>query len=257
MTVSLVISSYNWKEALQLCLLSVTRQTVLPFEVIIADDGSNDETKKIVHSFQELSLFPIKHVWHEDKGWRKCVILNKAFALCQGDYIIEIDGDIILHSHFIQDHLSEALPGYYLLGSRGKINENISNKFLKTDNYSLSLFTIGIRRKVNILRFPWLTPFFYNHNSGRGCNVSFWKRDILNINGYDESFNKYGYEDDDLFARLCRSGVKRRFVKFKAIEYHIFHQSTPLGRFDVNRYIYDNNNKDRIIKCIKGLHQYL
>ena len=257
MTVSLVISSYNWKEALRLCLLSVTRQTVLPFEVIIADDGSTDGTKEVVDSFQRHSPFPIKYVWHEDQGWRKCVILNKAFALCQGDYVIEIDGDIILHSCFIQDHLSEALPGYYLLGSRAKMNENLSNKLLRSGNYHLSLFTRGIKRKINILRLPWLTPSFCNHNSERGCNVSFWRKDILNVNGYDESFVGYGYEDIDLFARLSRNGVKRRFVKFKAIEYHVFHQGTPLDRLDANRYIYDNNNQDQIIKCTRGLCQYL
>ena len=114
MKVSLVISTYNWKEALCLCLLSVTRQTVVPAEVIIADDGSRPDTKLLIEDFQQNFPCPIKHIWHEDKGWRKCIIMNKAFALCEGDYIIEIDGDIIMHSHFIEDHISEAAPGYFL-----------------------------------------------------------------------------------------------------------------------------------------------
>lgn len=114
MKVSLVISTYNWKEALGLCLLSVTRQTVIPTEVIIADDGSRSDTKLLIEEFKNHFPCPIKHVWHEDNGWRKCIIMNKAFAVCEGDYIIEIDGDIIMHSHFIEDHVTEATPGCFL-----------------------------------------------------------------------------------------------------------------------------------------------
>lgn len=90
MKVSLVISTYNWKEALGLCLLSVTRQTVIPTEVIIADDGSRSDTKLLIEEFKNHFPCPIKHVWHEDNGWRKCIIMNKAFAVCEGDYIIGI-----------------------------------------------------------------------------------------------------------------------------------------------------------------------
>ena len=105
-----MISTYNWKEALCLCLLSVTRQTVIPTEVIIADDGSRSDTKLLIEEFKNHFPCPIKHVWHEDNGWRKCIIMNKAFAVCEGDYIIEIDGDSIMHSHFIEDHVTEAAP---------------------------------------------------------------------------------------------------------------------------------------------------
>ena len=88
MKVSLVISTYNWKEALKLCLLSVTKQTLIPTEVIIADDGSRMDTRLLIEDFQHHFPCPIKHVWHEDDGWKKCVIMNKAFAICEGDYII-------------------------------------------------------------------------------------------------------------------------------------------------------------------------
>lgn len=131
MKVSLVISTYNWKDALCLCLLSVTRQTVIPTEVIIADDGSRSDTKLLIEEFKNHFPCPIKHVWHEDNGWRKCIIMNKAFAVCEGDYIIEIDGDIIMHSHFIEDHVTEATPGCFLVGSRGKINEKLLKRLLQ------------------------------------------------------------------------------------------------------------------------------
>ncbi len=164
MKVSLVISTYNWKEALGLCLLSVTRQTVIPTEVIIADDGSRSDTKLLIEEFKNHFPCPIKHVWHEDNGWRKCIIMNKAFAVCEGDYIIEIDGDIIMHSHFIEDHVTEATPGCFLVGSRGKINEKLLKRLLQRQDYQLSIFTQGVCRKLNVLRLPCLRLYSFFTN---------------------------------------------------------------------------------------------
>lgn len=105
---SLIVSTYNWPEALDLVLLSILNQTVFPIEVIIADDGSTNKTKELIEKYQK--IFPVKlmHVWHEDDGFRKTIILNEAYRIAQGDYIIQIDGDIILNKYFIEDHLKNA-----------------------------------------------------------------------------------------------------------------------------------------------------
>lgn len=261
MRISLVISTYNWKEALKLCLLSVTRQTLIPTEVVIADDGSRPDTRLLIEDFQRHCPCPIKHVWHEDDGWKKCVIMNKAFAVCEGDYIIEIDGDIIMHSHFIQDHVSEARKGYFLVGSRSKINERLSCQLLQEGNYQLSFFTKGVYRKLNALRLPWITylfRFYKQNKKERGCNISFWRKDLLEVNGYDERFIGYGFEDIDLPARLRRLGIKKRFIKFKAIEYHIHHKAAATKKdMSANEEIFNGNNQKGIIKCPRGIDQYL
>lgn len=261
MKVSLVISTYNWKEALKLCLLSVTKQTLIPTEVIIADDGSRMDTRLLIEDFQHHFPCPIKHVWHEDDGWKKCVIMNKAFAICEGDYIIEIDGDIIMHSHFIQDHISEARQGYFLVGSRSKINEKLSCRLLQEGNYQLSFLTKGVYRKFNALQLPWISSLFHSYKQNkkeRGCNISFWKKDLLEVNGYDERFIGYGFEDIDLPARLRRLGVKKRFIKFKAIEYHIHHKAAATKKdMSTNEKIFNENNQKGIIKCPKGIEQYI
>lgn len=257
MKVSLIITTYNWKEALRLCLHSLMRQTIMPTEVIIADDGSLPDTKQLIDDFRDLLPCPVIHIWHEDNGWRKCEILNKAIEICHEDYIIEIDGDIIMHSRFIEDHLSESESGYYLAGSRGKINKKLSGRILQSGDYKISLLTNGIKRKLCITRFPLLTPFFYNYKSERGCNISFWRKDILNINGYDECIKGYGYEDTDMFMRLRRSGVKKKFIKFKAIEYHIYHDSHPSKKdMVINKKIFESNNMNNVIRCSAGVDQY-
>ena len=102
---SLVTPTYNWPEALELLLKSVLNQSVLPDEVIIADDGSKPDTKLLIDQYKKDFPIPLIHIWHEDKGNRKPRIMNKAIAKANYEYIIEIDGDIIMNRYFIQDHL--------------------------------------------------------------------------------------------------------------------------------------------------------
>lgn len=130
MTVSLIISTYNSPKALDLCLMSVLQQSVLPDEVLIADDGSNEETRKIVEEFKKQSTVPVIHVWHEDNGFRLTVIRNKAIAKASMDYIIQIDGDIILNHHFIKDHKRFARKNSFVSGSRLNIQSELSKKLI-------------------------------------------------------------------------------------------------------------------------------
>ncbi len=261
MKVSLVISTYNWKDALRLCLESVKRQTIKPLEVIIADDGSNQETRELIEQMQKDFPCSLKHVWHEDKGWRKCIIMNKAFAMCEGEYVIGIDGDIIMHRCFIEDHIADAQPGYFLIGSRGKMSKTLSQRLLKNGYFPLSPFTLGVYRKFNVVHLPWLTPLFYTYKQNkkeRGCNMSFWRKDLLAVNGYDERFLGYGFEDIDLAARLRRLGIKKRFLKFKAIEYHIYHKAASTKKdMSTNEKIFKENNRSQIVFCELGISQYI
>src|SRR5690554_6518284 len=111
MKASLLISTYNWPEALELVLMSAKRQSVRPDEILIADDGSSEKTKQLILEFQNKSVIPIHHFWHEDKGFRKSIILNKAIAGATGEYIIQVDGDCILHKDFVRDHKALAQAG--------------------------------------------------------------------------------------------------------------------------------------------------
>ena len=115
---SLLISTYNWPDALELCLKSVLLQSTMPGEIIICDDGSTAETAKVVADFTKISPVPVVHVWQEDKSFRLAMIRNKGFVVATGRYIIQADGDLIFHQHFIRDHLRFAKPGYFTTGSR-------------------------------------------------------------------------------------------------------------------------------------------
>jgi len=257
MKISLIISTYNFPIALNLCLESVTRLKVKPDEIVIADDGSDEKTRAVVKHWAGVLPMPVKHVWQENKGFRLAKIRNKALAECTGDYIIQIDGDIIMERHFIQDHLRYAQEGYFICGSRSRIKEKYTNKLKAGKQMKFSFFRPGIFDRMNALRFHWLTPFFFKYDHLRGCNMAFWREDILAINGYDENIKSYGYEDEDVQERLMRIGKKKKFIKFMCIEYHVWHPEHPTKKnLAETRKLIDHNNEIRLIRSEKGIEQH-
>jgi glycosyltransferase involved in cell wall biosynthesis len=252
-TCSLVISTYNSPKALRLCLESVLAQSVKPNEIVIADDGSGEATKLLIEEFQKNSTIPLQHVWHKDNGYQLSAIRNKAFAVCKFDYIIQIDGDLILHHHFVKDHLNFAKGGMFASGARTNINEATTKKFLQQKTTErLYYFSKGLEKRYNAFRLG-LLKFINKHvqKSAKnmlfvlGCNMAFWKKDLLKVNGYNEEFTAWGKEDNDIAARLMNAGVKCRFLKFGAVVFHLWHKEADRGQVSANeeKFLRSVNNK--------------
>jgi glycosyltransferase involved in cell wall biosynthesis len=258
-SVALLISTYNWPQALALVLKSVSRQTLLPNEVIIADDGSRDETSKIIEAFQSSTNLNIKHIWHEDLGFRKSLIINKAVKSINSDYVIEIDGDIIVDKNFIKDHLKAAEPGYFIQGSRTMLTEQKTKEILATKNIDFSIFSTGLKSRFNALRLPSLTVIFKLDPSNpfhiKGCNLAFWKNDFIAVNGYNNNFVGWGGEDYEFGARLLHLGVKRKRLKMAALAFHIFHPDNSRSNAGPNDLIYRATLKDNQKFCKNGYKQ--
>lgn len=240
MTVSLIISTYNWPDALVLCLKSVLRQTVQPAEVVIADDGSTRETADVVEWFKKQSPVPVKHIWHEDKGFRLAEIRNKAIVNSCGDYIIQIDGDIILDKNFIKDHMLVAEAGCFIRGTRAKLDKELSEALCKSgDIESLTPFSKGVIQRNNALRLPFLSrSAIRKSDSGsrvKGCNMAFWKDDLIAVNGYNNALVGWGHEDEDLSWRLINLGLKKKIIKLLAVEYHIHHKLASRSQEDTHK----------------------
>lgn len=230
MTVSLIITTYNWKKALSLCLHSVNRQTRIPDEVIIADDGSAEDTRELIDKMRKVFRCPLIHVWHEDKGYRKAMIMNKALRQCTSEYVIFIDGDIICDRHFVEDHCRIARRGYFVTGSRANIRTEDAYRLERDDGkLKISPFTRGVERWENAIRIPFLFPLtklWYRDKPlhGRGANMSMFMSDLKAINGLNDEIVGYGYEDVELFNRLYNLGLKRNWAKWICVEYHIMHE---------------------------------
>lgn len=253
---SLLISTYNWPQALDLVFRSLLVQTKLPLEIVIADDGSKPETGKLIESYRNQFPVPIKHIWHEDEGFRKTIIMNQSVSKIEGDYIIQIDGDIILHPRFIEDHLNQAQEGFFIKGSRGMLSKQKSEEILKTKCIQISPFDKGLKSKINGTRFTWASRFFYGDpkktNDLRGCNFAVWKKDFIAVNGYNNSLTGWGHEDIELAARLVNSGIKRKQLKMSAVCYHLYHQLSSRKEEHTNMRTYDNAILNKILRCQNG-----
>jgi len=262
-SVSLIIATYNWPEALELCLLSVMKQVHPPTEIIIADDGSTDATKELLIAYSEKCAIPIRHVWQPDEGFRLAKIRNKAIAVAAGAYIIQIDGDLLLHPCFIIDHLNAAKPGHFIGGSRVILDKERTRECMAQRQFQFSLFKKGVRNKLNGLRSPVISKLIgaLRNEHGlynlRGCNISFWKADFVAINGYNELISGWGREDTEMVIRLYNKGVKRVYFKLQGVVYHLYHHENDRSRLAKNDEVVNTALTKRLAWCEMGINQYL
>ena len=261
MRLSLIITTYNWKEALELSMLSVLQQTRKPDEIIIADDGSSQDTEELVQHMAGGSPIPILHMWQEDKGFRAAQIRNKAIATAAGEYLVVIDGDIILHRGFIEDHEEVARPGFFSQGSRVLLTRNKTAVVLQTKKRNFSFHEFGLENRQNSIRSRFLSRLFSaqpKHLKGiRSCNFGLWRADALAVNGFNEDFEGWGREDSELAARLINRGIRRQNIKFRALAYHLFHPEHPKESLGRNDRILENTIKEGSSWCKNGIDKYL
>ena len=261
---TLVITTYNNVKPLHLCLKSVAAQTILPDEIVIGDDGSTEETRQLIDEWRTKLTVPIVHVWQEDEGFRLSRIRNKAFAAAKHDYIVMIDGDIVLERHFIEDHKRLIKPNYFICGSRIRMKRALSERYLQSHRSTLPLSWIPCDRFFNAVRCVPLSVLLADSygqrpvDKGRSCNMSFWKSDIVKVNGFNEDFVGWGLEDSDFIVRLLQAGVKKRFLKFGGIQYHLWHNEREMNnREEREHLIQDVISGKKSFFCSNGYDQHV
>jgi glycosyltransferase involved in cell wall biosynthesis len=184
-----------------------------------------------VNKFTGQSSVPVIHVWHPDEGFRLAHIRNRAIAKSNQPYIIQIDGDLILHPHFVEDHLHLQEKGYFVSGSRVLLSPETSAALLEHRSINVEKHYSGSKNYFNKLRNRLLCGFLSRRykNRGRnkyyvkGCNMAFWKKDLINVNGYNEAFTGWGREDSELAIRLINTGIRKKFLKMGGVTYHLYH----------------------------------
>jgi len=261
MLVSLIITTYNRPDALLLVLLSIERQTVLPDEVIIADDGSGISTKKIISNYQKTSSLNIIHSWQVDRGFRVSESRNKAIAKSNSEYIILIDGDMILHHKFIQDHLNNSEFGFFNQGTRVLLNQNLTREALKRMRTHFPFRSKGITNRKNAIYSYFLSKLFSKKNNYlRGiktCNMAFFKQDCVNINGFNNDFVGWGREDTEFVVRLLNNGIGRKNLRFNAIQFHLWHIESTRESLSNNDLILQSSIMDNSSWCENGIDRYV
>lgn len=236
MDVSVIVSTYNSPSSLEKTLVGLSCQTRRDFEVLVADDGSGSPTRELVARFRAESPLNIRHVWHEDRGFRKGRILNEAIVRAVGDYLIFTDGDIIPRDDFVAAHCRLARPNYYIAGGShldlppelhaGIGREDIEAQrifqvaWLAARGLAAGKFRHRLTRNRLLARLlDMLTP---RPGVLVGANASAWKQDVLAVNGFDETYS-YGSDDKDLGVRMTNLGVRSQRLKYSLVCVHLGH----------------------------------
>ena len=258
MKLTLIITTYNWPESLLLVIESIRRQTTPPDEIIIADDGSDNKTKDLITNCNQEFAMNIIHSWQEDNGFRAARSRNNAIYKSNGDYIVLIDGDIILHPNFVKDHITSAEPGYFVQGSRVLMSKKETKKALAKTIVNFSFFTPELKNRKNAIYSKLLSSIFIskkNHLHGiKSCNMGFYRSDCININGFNNDFEGWGREDSEFVVRLMNNGVNRKSIRFNAIQFHLWHNENSKITLKRNNTILDDAINNRIRWCENGIN---
>ncbi|MGC3945849.1 MAG: glycosyltransferase [Chryseolinea sp.] len=258
---TLIITTYNRTDALELVLLSALRLTVMPEEIIIADDGSTNETRNLVAAYASRFNIPLKHCWHPDEGFRLSTIRNKAIAMATQPYIVMVDGDMVLPKTFIEDHKRAAWRGRMVQGSRVLLGEELTRRSLHDKATHFSFFTSGLSNRKNTLRnsFMRLLLSYYSQNifRVRGANMAFWRSDAIAVNGFNEDFVGWGREDSEFVARMLHAGYRKFHLKFAGFAYHLFHPESRRDMLADNDQILADVVAHHHVRCKNGIDKYL
>ena len=235
--ISVLLATYNWPQALKLCLESLSTQTDLDFEIIIADDGSTTTTKDLIEAIQKNFPVKITHLWQEDQGFRKTRILNQAIQAAHGEYLVFLDGDCIVQPDFISQHRALSQANHLVTGSRVLLNDELSKQLLLwanwdfkkfTDNLLSSRLSGGINKycplKIKLGDGAWRNYKKFVWRRIKGCNMACWKTDALAIGGFDETMTGWGHEDADFVFRLQSKGLIRKSGSWATEVLHLYHR---------------------------------
>lgn len=264
-SVSIILATYNWPEALKCVLESLEYQTYKNFEVIVADDGSKEATTKVVNYFKKKSNLNIKHVWQEDNGFRLARIRNLALKESSAKYIIFIDGDCIAPHNFVKNHVKLAEKGYFVSGNRVLLSNEFSKELFK-NNIKLYKWNIlnwlsaFLQKKCNRISPFFKLPFprklkTTKWQGARGCNLGIWKEDLIKTNGWEEKFIGWGLEDSDMLIRLFNSGVKRKEGRFAVPVIHIWHKESDRALLENSKKLLRQTQISKKITADIGLIQ--
>ncbi len=265
---SVIIAFYNNVKFLSMVLAGLEKQSCNDFEVIIADDGSNEQALKQLKKLINNSKLTIKHIWHEDIGFRKTTILNQAIRSASSDNLIFIDMDCIPHPEFVFEHLKNAEKGTFLSGRRVMLSKrfcrNLNSEKVKSGYIQKHFFQLvfdsflGKSKHIEkgiYIRSTWLRRQINNKERGLlGCNFSIFKEELISVNGFDERYHAAGKgEDTDIEFRLRLAGLKNKTLQNIAIQYHLYHPLLP--RSDDNHALFEQVKKDRRAFTPYGLKQ--
>jgi glycosyltransferase involved in cell wall biosynthesis len=266
-TISVIITTYNRPDALRAVVEACFAQDDLDFEIIIADDGSGDNTRACVAALQAAAPVPLRHVWQDDLGFRAARARNLGTLAASGDYIVFLDGDCVPQRDFVRRHRRLAQPGHVVCGSRILLSEAGTGRVLAE---GIDLQRLGLGRMLRwrlaghlnkllqlLVGWPDLgrTTRRFSWRRIKSCNMAAWRSDLELVNGFDESFLGWGHEDSDLVVRLFNAGVMRKDGAFATEVFHLWHRENQRDQESSNRQLVLRRAAERTTLAVRGLRE--
>jgi glycosyltransferase involved in cell wall biosynthesis len=260
---ALVITTHERPDALAAVLDSVAKQVTAPDEIIIADDGSSAPSRAVIDDFTRRSTTPVITVHQEHRGFRVARLRNLAIAATSADYLVFIDGDMLLHPGFIADHRRVARPGRFTQGVRVLADAELTRRLLAWPPVATPApFSRGLGglRRLYLLRSRVLSAVMRRAANGliaiKSCNLAAWRADLVRVNGFDEDFEGWGPEDKELAQRLRHAGVRRQTLLFGGIATHLHHPAASRNALPANLARLERTRRERRIRCDHGLDSH-
>jgi glycosyltransferase involved in cell wall biosynthesis len=263
--ISVIVTTYNREDALDAVLRSLGRQTDKNFEIVIADDGSREETIRVVESWRSRLTVDLKHVRHEHRGFRGGEIRNRGIRASAGEVCIFLDGDCLAAADFVAAHRQLKEPGWFVTGNRILLSRELTDAVLakgltaETWNFTALLrerLRGGVNRLMPILRLP-LGPLRKrqrdNWQGAQTCNLAVARCDLDRIDGFDSAYTGWGLEDSDLVVRLLHAGVRRKDGRFATGVLHLWHPPSDRSQLPVNRTRLEEAMSGPRVRALRGL----
>lgn len=265
---SVVISTYNRPKALALVLQALSEQEVMPEQILIGDDGSKPETRELIEKWADKRL-PIQHHWHEDQGYRKTIIMNRAFSHVTAPLTIFLDGDCIPGPEFVKDHLRLSQVGYLLAGPRILASPSYTNALESGQTGGFFGGSIvekvghrlkgEVNRLLPLLALPdasWRLTSPFRWELVRGCNFSVPTECVWEVNGFEESLYGWGPDDSDIAVRLINNGIKVKSGRFACPVLHLWHKEESRDGLSKNREYLQTAITEKRVHALRGLSNH-
>ncbi|GGY14073.1 glycosyltransferase [Massilia dura] len=265
--ISVIVTTYNRPDALTAVIEACFAQDDPHFEIIIADDGSTDNTRDCVEALRARSPVPLRHVWQPDEGFRAARVRNLGTLAASGDYIVFLDGDCIPARNFVSQHRKLARRGFLVSGSRVLVSEQYTNTLLAS---RIDLQRLGAIERLRLRLGGHFNKFLqtvlilpdlgrerrkFTWRRIKSCNLAVWRGDLDRVNGFDESFTGWGHEDSDLVVRLFNAGVLRKDGAFATEVYHLWHRENQRDQATSNRKVVLQRATDGTTQAAAGLKE--
>lgn len=227
MRVALIVTTFERPDALARVLASVAAQRRPPDELVVADDGSGPETARLVGTHAAAAAYRVRHAWQPHAGFRVARARNAAVARTTADYLVFVDGDMVLDEEFLRDHVRSARPGTWVQGCRLPLPADATAEVLAGAPLPPPRAALDWRRRLQARRLPSVARALARLAPAllavKACNQAVWRADFVAVNGFDEDYVGWGSEDKDLGARLGFAGIRSRGLLFGGLAWHLHH----------------------------------